>query len=185
MPAFYLTLMAVLLAGIGARDQVTIAGLALRQGRRPAVLVVALIVSSLTACFAAYAATVMLTQLPPPARTIFAGIALGMAGLESMVLAPRRDPREPTNSLGALGIVLLAHQVTDAPRFLVFGMGVGLAGPLPAGAAGVLGGAVLVAFAWAFPEFLGVPAARWTRRIVGALLVVVALAMFLSEFGIL
>lgn len=185
MPAFYLTFIAVLLAGIGARDQITIAGLALAQGRRPSVLIVAIASGVATSALAAYAAVLMLAQLPPPARTVFAAIALGLAGLESMVLAPRRDPREPTNSLGALALVLLAHQVTDAARFLVFGMGVGLAGPWPAGAAGALGGTVLVAFAWARPEFLATSAARWMRRVVGAILLVTAIAMFLRQFGIL
>lgn len=185
MPAFYLTLLAVLLAGIGARDQVTVAGLALRQGQRPGVLIVALLSAASTAVFAAWAAEVVLAELPPPARTIFAAIALGLAGLESMILAPRRDPREPTHSLGALLLVLLMHQVTDAPRFLIFGMGVGLAGPVPAGIAGVLGGGALVAFAWSLPDLLGTPAARWTRRIVGVLLALTALTMALSEYGIL
>lgn len=185
MPAFYLTLIAVLLAGIGARDQVTVAGLALRQGRRPGVLLAALLSAVLTAVFAAWAARVALAELPPPARSIFAAIALGMAGLESMVLAPRRDPREPTNSLGALLLVLLMHQVTDAQRFLVFGMGVGLAGPVPAGIAGALGGGALVTFAWVRPDLLDRPAARRTRRVIGALLALAALAIALSEFGIL
>lgn len=185
MPAFYLTLIAVLFAGIGARDQMTIAGLARVQGQRPGVLIVALLSATLTAMFAAWAAHVVLAELPPPARTIFAAIALGMAGLESMVLAPRRNPREPTHSLGALALVLLAHQVTDAARFLVFGMGVGFAAPIASGVAGVIGGCVLAGFAWAFPEMLDRPAARWIRRIVGALLAMVALGMFLSEIGIL
>lgn len=185
MPAFYLTFIAVLLAGIGARDQATVASLAMVQGRRPAVLIVAVLTSVLTAAFAAWAAKWMLGQLPPPARTIFAAIALGMAGLESLVLVSRRMPREPTNSLGALGLVLLGHQVTDAVRFLVFGMGVGLAGPWPAGAAGALGGAILAAFACAWPQALGIPAARWTRRIAGALLLLVAITMFLRQFAIL
>lgn len=184
MPAFYLTLLAVLLAGLGARDQVTVAGLVERQGRRPGVLLVALLSAALTAGFAAWAAGVMLAELPPPARAIFAAIALGMAGLESLVLVPRRDPREPTNSLGALLLVLIMHQVTDAARFLVFGMGVGLAGPIPAGAAGVLGGCLLVAAAWARPDLLGTPAARWARRLVGGLLILAALGMLLSEFGL-
>src|SRR3546814_5120950 len=83
-----------------------------------------------------------------------------MAGLESMILAPRRDLLEPTHSLGALALVLLAHQVTDAARFLVFGMGVGFAAPLASGAAGVIGGFVLAGFAWAFPQLLDKPAAR-------------------------
>lgn len=185
MPAFYLTLIAVLLAGIGARDQVTVAALSVRQGQRPAVLIVALLSAAATGVFAAWAASVVLVELPPPARTIFAAIALGMAGLESLVLVPRRDPREPTQSLGALLLVLVMHQVTDAARFLVFGMGVGFAAPIASGVAGVLGGCLLAAFAWFWPHLLDTPAARWTRRVVGALLTVVALTMFLSEFGIL
>lgn len=185
MPAFYLTLIAVLLAGLGARDQGTVAALALRQGQRPAVLIVALASAVATALCAAYAAHFMLMQLPPPARTIFAAIALGMAGLESLVLAPRRNMREPTNSLGALGLVLLAQQLTDAARFVIFGMGVGMAAPWAAGAAGVLGGGVLAAFAWARPDLLATPLARVTRRVMGGLLVLAAITMFLSEFGIL
>ena len=184
MPAFYLTLIAVLLAGIGARDQVTVAGLALRQGQRPAVLVVALLTSAATAALAGLAASFMLAQLPPPARTIFAAIALAMAGVESLVLAPRRDPREPTHSLGALALVLLAHQITDSARFVIFGMGVGMAAPQTAAVAGAIGGAVLAGFAWARPDLPGMPAARLARRIVGLLLVLAALAMFLREFGI-
>ncbi|KHK90010.1 hypothetical protein [Novosphingobium malaysiense] len=185
MPAFYLTLIAVLLAGIGARDQVTVAGLALRQGPRPGILVVALASAGATAVFATWAATALLAQLPPPARTIFVAIALALAGLESLILRPRRNPREPTHSLGALLLVLLAHQVTDAARFLVFGMGVGFGAPLASGAAGILGGGVLVAFAWGWPHLLDTAAARWTRRGVGGVLSLVALTIFLSEIGIL
>lgn len=185
MPAFYLTFIAVLLSGFGARDQVTVAGIAQRQGQRPALLIVAIICTLLTAGFAAYASQVMLQLLPPPARTIFAAIALGLAGLESMILAPRRDPREPTNSLGALALVLVAHQVTDAARFVIFGMGVGLAGPWAAGSAGALGGVILLSLVWAKPDLLRSAAARWTRRVVGALLTVAAAVVFMSEFGIL
>lgn len=185
MPAFYLTFLAVLLAGIGARDQGIVAGLALRQGRRPGVLIVGIAAALLTALLAAYAARVMLVTLPPPARSILAAIALGMAGIESMILTARRSPKEPTNSLGALAIVLLAHQVTDAARFVVFGLAIGLAGPGPAGAAGTLGGTLLIAFAWARPHLLETAAARWTRRGAGAVLLGVALVLFLRRFDIL
>jgi hypothetical protein len=184
MPAFYLTLVAVLLAGIGARDQVTVAGLALRQGQRPAILVVALMTTAVTAVLAGYAAWFMLKQLPPPARTIFAAIALGMAGVESLVLAPRRNPREPTHSLGALLLVLLAHQITDSVRFVIFGMGVGLAGPIPAAAAGLLGGSLLVGFGWLRPDLPGMPVARRVRRLIGLALALVALVIFLREVRI-
>ena len=185
MPAFYLTLITVLLAGFGARDQMTIAGLSARQGQRPGVLLVALLSAVSTAAFAAWLAGLMLGQLPPPARAIFAAIALGLAGLESLIVVPRRRPAEPTNSLGALLLVLLASQITDAARFLIFGMGVGMAAPLAAGAAGAAGAAILVSAAWALPRFLEGAAARWTRRGVGLVLVVAALVLFLREISIL
>ncbi|EIZ78215.1 hypothetical protein WSK_3190 [Novosphingobium sp. Rr 2-17] len=184
MPAFYLTLVAVLLAGIGARDQMTIAGLTSRQGRRPGVLLVALLSTVLTGAAAAFAARFMLIELPPPARAIFGAFALGTAGIESMVFVARRSPKEPTNSLGALLIVLLAQQITDAARFILFGLGVALAAPGMAGAAGVAGGSVLVAFAWARPELLQTPAARWTRRGVGVALTLAAIVLLLRQFGI-
>lgn len=185
MPAFYLTFLGVLLAGFGARDQVTIAGLTARQGQRPGVLLVTLVCTGLTSALAAWAASKTLPVLPPPARAIFAGIAIGLAGLESMILSPRRKPKEPTNSLGALGLVLAAAQVTDAVRFLIFGLAVGLGAPLAAGSGGLLGGLALSILAWAAPGALDRPLAMRGRHIVGAVLVLVALVVFLREFGLL
>lgn len=185
MSAFYLTLIAVLLAGIGARDQATIAALSSRQGQRIGVLVVGMACAIAASLFAAWAATFMLAQLPPPARAIFVAIALGIAGLESMVLVPRRAPDEPTHSLGALMVVLLAQQVTDAARFIVFGMGVGMASPWIAAAAGALGGLALIGFAWAAPDFLVRREARLIRRLTGGILFVVAVVILLLELGIL
>lgn len=185
MPAFYLTFLAVLLSGIGARDQCTIAGLAQAQGRRPAVLFVAMAVGVVTAALAAWAAHWMLLHLPAPARAIFAAIGLAMAGLESLVIVRRRAPREPTNSLGALAVVLLAAQVTDAARFIVFALGVGLAAPIVSGAAGGLGAAVLAGFAWACPEAVTSPCARWVRRTAGGLLLLAATVTAFRQFGIL
>ena len=185
MPAFYLSLIAVVLAGLGARDQVTLAGVALHQRGRPALLVVAVLCACATGALAVWAAGRMLPILPPPARMIFAAVAVGFAGAESMLLVPRRALAEPTRSLGALALVLLARQVTDAGRFLIFGLGVGMGAPLAAGAGGILGSAALVFFAWARPELLETPGARLIRRAVGGVLLLAALILFLSEFDIL
>lgn len=185
MPAFYLTLLAVLLAGFGARDQLTIAGLTQRQGRRPALLILACTSACATAVFAAWLAMTISPILPLPARAIFAALTVGFAGAESFLLTNSRPPREPTESLGAAAMVLLAHQLTDAPRFLVFGLAVGMAAPVASGAAGVLGGVVLVAFSWSFPEFLKQPLARRMRRVIGLLLLLTAVSVILSEIGIL
>lgn len=184
MSAFYLTWIAVLLAGFGARDQATVAGLVHRQGARPGVLLVALACALLTAALAGWAAGAVLAELPPPARAVFAGIALALAGVELMLLVPRREVKEPTNSLGALAIVLFAQELTDAARFLVFGLGVGLAAPIPAAAGGALGGAALAGLAWGAPHWLGRPWLRWTRRAGGAVLLLAAIVLFLREFSL-
>ncbi|WP_156840349.1 hypothetical protein [Novosphingobium aquimarinum] len=184
MSAFFITLMAVLFAGCGARDQIDIAGLTLRQGRRPGVLVVALACAIATAIFAAWAATVFAAMLPPPARIWFVAIALGLAGGESLLLTAKAAPQEPTHSLGALALLLLAHQVTDAARFIVFGIAAGMAAPIVAGMAGALGGGVLVAAGWALPEVVKSRPARLVRRIVGALLLLAAITIALRERGI-
>lgn len=185
MGAFYLTLIAVLFSGLAARDQMTIAALTRRQGQRSGVLVTALIVAALTSAAAAYVSGEVLRTLPPPARGILAAIVVAFAGLESLILSPRKEPREPTHSLGALAIVLLASQVTDSARFTLFGIAVGTAAPLAAGLGGGLAGLVLVTMAWAFPQaFLGRPV-RMIRRAVGALLLLAAITMFLARRGLL
>lgn len=48
MTGFLFAFLACLIAGIGARDQLTVAALAVRQGQRPLLLVVAVLVSIAT-----------------------------------------------------------------------------------------------------------------------------------------
>jgi Ca2+/H+ antiporter, TMEM165/GDT1 family len=73
MSAFYLAFLAVLLAGLGARDQVTVAAIAGRQRSRPGVLLVGLAVSLATTAFAAWAAfyiaPLLVTRAPSPASS--------------------------------------------------------------------------------------------------------------------
>jgi hypothetical protein len=185
MGAFYLTFVAVLLSGIASRDQVTIAALTRAQGQRLGVLVTALVCAAVTCAIAAYAAAQFLATLPNPARPILAGIAIGLAGLESLILSPNANPREPTHSLGALGLVLLAHQATDAARFTLFGLAIGMGAPLAAGLGGGLAGLILVGAAWMFSHVFTARPIRLLRRLVGAVLLTLAIAMFLDARGIL
>ncbi|MET1755198.1 hypothetical protein ABVV53_06985 [Novosphingobium sp. RD2P27] len=185
MGPFYLTLMAVLLSGVAARDQVTIAALTRSQGQRFGVLALSLTVGVLTSAAAAYAASEVLAILPPPARPILAAIAVGLAGLESLVLSPRENPREPTHSLGALVIVLVAHQLIDAARFTLFGLAVGTGAPLAAGLGGALAALLLAGAAWMWPQAFIATGIRVARRVVGAALLFAALIMFLGFRGIL
>jgi len=182
MTAFYFTLLAVLLSGFGARDQVTVATLAHRQGARPGALVTAVVVAAGTGIFAAWAATLVVPLLIPKARMIMAAMAFAFAGAEALLAVQRRRPEEPTASLGALAIVILAHQLTDAARFLVFAIAVATAAPIPAGIAAAVGGAVLMGLAWAMPGIVTHPRLRSTRRLIGLALLLVGAVLALGAF---
>jgi hypothetical protein len=183
MTGFYFAFLAVLLAGIGARDQVAVAGLVLRQGARPGVLVVAVAVSLATAALAGWAATAVAPLLAPPARLFFAALALALAGGESLLIRPRRGPQEPTASLGALAVVLLAHQATDAARFLIFAVAVASGAPLPAAIGGAAGGAAMVAAGWLAPELATHPRTRTLRLGLGVVLLLAGLFVGLRALG--
>lgn len=183
MTGFYFTLLAVLLAGFGARDQITVAGLSAGQGARPGVLITGIAVCIATAAFAAWGSTYVAPMLIPKARLIFVAMALAFAGIEALLIAPRRRPAEPTSSLGALAIVLFAHQLTDAARFLVFAVAIASNSPVGAGMAGAVGSGVLLAAAWTAPEAVSHRRARLARRLIGVVLLLVAGFVALRAFG--
>jgi hypothetical protein len=55
---------------------------------------------------------------------------------------------EPTRSLGAIALVLLAGQVTDAARFLVLALSVATGNAVLAAAGGALGSGAVLTLAW-------------------------------------
>jgi len=175
LTGFILALVGVLLSGLGARDQMTVAALSRRQGARPGVLLVAIGVCCISASFAGYAAMLIAPLMTAPARLFLAAIALGFAGGEALVLSPPRAPKEPTLSLGALAAVLLAHQLTDAARFLIFGIAIAADARLPASVGGALGGALLLATAWSAPEWFDRQRLAWVRRALGLAMLLTAL----------
>ncbi|MDG2003100.1 MAG: hypothetical protein P8J20_07200 [Novosphingobium sp.] len=183
MTGFYFTLLAVLLSGISARDQVLVAALSDRQGQRPGVLITAGVVSILTATIAAWLATSIAPLLAPQARSFLAGLSLLFAGGELLIFAPRRSPKEPTRSLAALAIVLTSHQLTDAARFLIFGIAVATNAPIPAAAGGAIGGIVLLGAGWALPQVIADPRLRIARRLIGGGLVLIGAYVCLSAIG--
>lgn len=183
MTGFIFALLATLLAGIGARDQMTVAALALRQGQRPGLLGIAVLTSIATAAFAAYAGLKVAPLLSANARMIFAAIALALAGDESLLLRPKHLPEEPTQSLGATAIVLTAHQLTDAARFLVFAIAVATAAPIPAGLGGAVGGAATVTAGWLLAAELGRLPLVAARRMIGVVLLALAVWLALRALG--
>ena len=179
-----LAFIGVLLAGIGARDQLAVAGLARSQGSRPSVLIVGLAISMVTALFAGWAASMVAPTLNSDARLFLAALALGFAGLEALLLRPARAAAEPTHSIGALAIVLASQQLTDAARFLIFGIALAANAPLPSAIGGAAGGMVLLGCAWAVPELFTWRLLRRPRRAIGGGLLMLSAWLGLRALGI-
>lgn len=169
MTGFFLAFLAVILTGLGARDQAIVAALTERQGQRAGLLAVAIAAGVATAALAAWAGSAVIPTLTGKARLFLAALALALAGAE-MLLPQRRKPAEPTHSLGAAAIVLLACQLTDAARLLVFAIAVASAAPLPAGIGGAVGGAAALTGAWLSPELFSNPRLSRARRAAGVVL---------------
>jgi hypothetical protein len=177
MSAFYFAFLATILAGLGARDQAAVAALTVRQRARPGALLTAIVVSALTAAFAAWAGSFAVPLFVPKARLMIAAIALAFGAGEAFWPFPPRRMEEPTASLGALAVVMLAHQLTDAARFLIFALAVALDAPLAAGIGGAAGGAAVVTAGWLLPETFASTRLRPVRRAMGAILLLAALVV--------
>lgn len=183
MSGFLFAFLAVLLAGIGARDQVLLANLTARQGARGSLLLVALATGIATSAFAAWGALALMPVLTGPARILLAAMALGLAGAEALLLKPPTAPEEPTQSLGAACIVLLAHQITDSARFLIFAIALATMAPIPAGIGGAAGSAAALVAGWLGGGDLLRPGLTLTRRITGGVFLAVAAIVALKAFG--
>ncbi len=177
MNGLLFAMLGVILAGLGARDQMMTATFAARQGQHLTLLLIAVATGLCTAALAAWAALAIAPMLVGKARLFFAAMALGLAGMESLFLSPGRKPIEPTHSLGAYAIVLLAQQITDAARFLVFAMAVLTGQAVNAGLGGAIGNAIMLGAAWSAPELFEWHRLRLLRRGLGALLVLTALVL--------
>ena len=118
------------------------------------------------------------------ARLIFAALALAFAGAEMLVFSARRMPDEPTQSLGATAIVLSAHQLTDASRFLILAIAAATHAPISAGLGGALGGTGVVLAGWLAAGSLPKRQLSMIRRSVGAGLLILAAGLAMRAIGI-
>lgn len=171
MAGFLFAMLAVLAAGLGARDQVMTARLA----PRGSVLAIALTCGVLTSLAAGWAGQAVAPLLNAPARAILVAMALGFAGIELILIQPGRKPLEPTQSLGAFAVVILAQQLTDAARFTLFV--IAAVSPLPwtAVAGGVLGSGASILAGWLGGAAWEDQPLRPIRRALGVLMLLLAL----------
>ena len=136
------------LAGIGARDQMVVAGLTARLGRHPGLLLLGLLTAALASAAAAWASGEIAAQMPYSARLVLACLALAAGGIESLVVKPRVTPKEPTRSLFAAGLALAIQQAADSARFLVFAIALLTDFPLAAAVGGAVGTGFALLLGW-------------------------------------
>lgn len=184
MTAAFLAFLAALLAGVGARDQMLVAGLAARGFLRPALFLVALATAAVAGVVVAQAADYMAPLLTPDARVMFAGMAAAIAGVECIVILPRAVPAEPTRSLFAAGVVLIAHQLTDGARFLIFAIAVATAVPDAAALGGAAGGVGTVLIGALAGDALPPARLRAVRRVIGVVFLLVGAWLMVEALGL-
>ncbi len=139
------------------------------KGALPAPLFVIIAAVAIAACaLASWLAGEFAPLLTGRQKIWFVAAAMVLAALEVIVLRAPVAPREPTRSLGAIAIVLLAGVLADASGLLILSLGVATAAPLFVAAggalavAGVLGAALLAGRDW---EKLPLPTMRWATGI--------------------
>ena len=174
MAALMFAFLATFVVTMGARDQVVVSDLS--EAGHGAALPLGVVTGWIASALAGYAAIVVLPLLVPDARDMLGAVAALVSGIEILILRPGRAPKEPTRSIGAAGLVLIAHQITDAARFLAFGIGAAYAASVPAALGCAAGGSLALGLG-----ALGVvdPRARWIahgRRVAGVVLLVIGVA---------
>lgn len=186
MPSFFLALIAVVVASIGAKDQLLIARLAARNGASTSLLATGCVTVTIAAIAMAWAGHTVAALLPASGKTMLVAFALLFAALELLWPGKARQPEEPTRSLGAIAIVLLARQIGDAARFCIFAFAAATGSPVLAGAGGALGGMIAVAIGWFAADALpGYGPLRVIRTATGAVLFAIAIYTGLTARGII
>jgi putative Ca2+/H+ antiporter (TMEM165/GDT1 family) len=185
LDGFLLALLLVAALAMGGRDQWMVARWSDALGRSGALLAVAVSTSVLAAGLMAWVGAQFAAMLPARAGQMLVAFALAAAAFELALPVKLKAPDEPTRSLGAILLVLLARQIGDGARFAVFALAAWTHWPLTAGLGGALGGAAAAMLGWSVG---GDTLARWPlkllRWVLAAGLAVAALFIGLdARFG--
>ncbi|GAA0272506.1 hypothetical protein GCM10009127_11110 [Alteraurantiacibacter aestuarii] len=186
MPALFLCLLACALVTIAGRDQLRVARLSARLGPG-AGLFAAIWLSAIATCaLAAWIGTQLAAMMTGDAKLMFVALAVLLAALELFVLRAGKAPRQPTRSTGAILLVLLAVQATDAARFLVLSLSIMTGEWVLAAIGGALGsGIALSAAAMAGAEWEARVPLRLLANITGGILLLAALLIGMTARGII
>ncbi len=186
MSSVFLAFAAVLLTSMGGRDQLLVAQLSARLQRRVSLLVVGCMAAIVTALAMGWAGHLAGQILPNSGKPMLAAFALLCAAVELAWPIRPRNVQEPTRSLFAITVVILARQLGDAGRFLVFAVAAATPDPYLAGAGGALGGCAAITLGWLMQDrLLADLPLRASRRFMAAIVLIAALVTGLSARGLL
>jgi putative Ca2+/H+ antiporter (TMEM165/GDT1 family) len=182
--SWFAVLLMVMAAGFvatdGGRAQLLVARLAKDLGRSQGLLLSALATSSATMLLAVWIGSVARLQLDKDVIAWLAALAMLGASIELLWPVRMREAKEPTRSLGAVSLVLIARQLVDAPRLVVFAASTQLAPAFILALGGALGGGVCLWFGWRFGDMVDRRVAsklvRWTMGLILLMLAVLLAA---------
>lgn len=161
MDGFLLSLLLVFALALGGRDQTLVAQWSDALGQSVPLLLTGITAAAVSSGAMAWLGAEFAALLPRRAAQMLVAFALAAAAVELAWPVKAIPPQEPTRSLGAIAIVLLAQQIGDAARFAVFALAAWASLPVAAGLGGALGGAAAIALGWAVG---GTSLARWPLR---------------------
>ena len=183
MSSFLFGFAAAFLLTIGARDQVLVARMAGVLGAP--ILFAALLAGAVTAGAMALAGDAIAGLLPTAAQRMLVAMAMVFAAFELFWPARDKRPEEPTRSLFAALVVLLARQWGDAARFLLFALAAATALPAFVAAGGAIGAACALAGGWALREDLEAVPLRPLRLAMGVIVLILGIVIGLGARGII
>lgn len=148
MDSFLFCLLLVFAIALGGRDQLTVARLSGTLARSGQLLIIGALCAVASAAVMVWAGMTMAQIMPHRASQMLVAFALAIAAFELAWPVRLKTMDEPTRSLGAIGIVLLARQLGDAARFVIFAFAAAATYPLTALIGGAIGGFAALALGW-------------------------------------
>ncbi len=149
MDAFLLALILTFVIALGGREQLIVAQFSSQLDRNVPLLIIAAACAIASAAVMAYVGASMAAILPRRAAEMLVAFSLGIAAIELAWRVKIKPMKEPTRSYVAIGAVLLARQIGDAARFVIFALAAWSVYPTTALIGGALGGVAAVGLGWA------------------------------------
>ena len=148
MDSFLLCLVLTFAIALGGREQLIIAQFSDQVGRNWPLLFTGAFCAVLSAGVMAYAGATMAAILPQRAAEMLVAFALAIAAFELVWPFKLKPMKEPTRSYVAIGVVVLARQIGDAARFVIFAFAAEAVYATTALIGGAIGGVAAVALGW-------------------------------------